>query len=296
LNTLIGRQSDIAGRDHLTLAEVKELEESAGNDAKAFYSDSDTSILYSICESNYNRYIDWKTGECHFKDSDFGDILEYAATYPRADNANYISSGEEEESFPSKIRNKKIIFADCYSMSMEEIELYSAMFDDEIGFIGYPSEEKNGAGIIMSMDLGIYSKSANKEGAWEFIKTMLTTEMTNNFNLYDGFPLRKDSLESIIKAKSTTTSYVDEFGNEITPLESTWGWDDLEVEIKPLTDEQVEMLRELIASADHLSGAQEDIMSIITEEADDYFNGVKSKDEVVNIIQNRVSTYVNENK
>jgi hypothetical protein len=37
-------------------------------------------------------------------------------------------------------------------------------------------------------------------------------------------------------------------------------------------------------------------MNIITEEAANYFNGQKSLDETADIIQNRVTTYVNENR
>lgn len=42
---------------------------------------------------------------------------------------------------------------------MEEIELYNAMFEDDISFIGYPSDKSAGASASMNMDLGIYAKS-----------------------------------------------------------------------------------------------------------------------------------------
>ena len=297
ITTLVGSKKDIAGRDHLTLQDIKDLEESYGADTKAFNAYSNIGMLYSICDSNYDAYIDWETGTCHFEDSDFGDLLEYCATYPKEEDITE-ESMEEEESLPSKIKNKKILFADLYSASMEEVELYSAMFDDEIGFIGYPSDEKNGAGISLGMDLGICSKSSNKEGAWEFIRSMLTAEYASDSmaDYYSGMPLRKDSMEAMIKAKSATEEYKDEFGNTVTPLDSTWGFDDLEVQIKPLTEEQVAMVRELIASVDHISYPQDEAMQIVQEEAESYFNGQKSKEEVVKIIQNRVTTYVNENK
>lgn len=294
IDTLVGRASDIKGRDHLTIQDIQDLEAEKGGDSKAFYMSSNTSILYSLCQSNYTNYIDWSKGECHFADSDFADILEYCNTYPKEDEIDY----ENIESYPELIRSGKLIFADCYNIGMEEVELYDKMFEDEIEFIGYPSNVKNGAAVRMMTDIGIYAKSENQEGAWAFLRTILTEEYIsdNEYNFYSGFPLRKDCLENEIEKVTATESYTDKFGHEIQPLNSTWGYDTLEVEIKPLTQEEVSMFRDLIDSADHLVYSQEDIINIITEEADSYFSGQKSKEEVTEIIQNRVSTYVNENK
>jgi ABC-type glycerol-3-phosphate transport system substrate-binding protein len=150
----------------------------------------------------------------------------------------------------------------------------------------------------MNNDLGIYAKSKNKEGAWEFLKTFLTKDYIcgSQGNYYYGFPLRKDALEEIIKRNSTTEEYVDDYGNTITPLDSSWGYDDLDVEIGPLSDEQVQMVRDVIANVDHLYQYNDDVMSIISDEAGAFFSGQKTSKEVADIIQNRVSTYVNENR
>lgn len=295
IDTLIGRASDIKGRDHLTIQDIKDLEAEKGKESRSFYMSANKNVLYSLCQSNYTNYIDWLKGECHFTDSDFADILEYANTYPAEEEIDY----EDRKSYPEMIRSGELIFADCYSISMEEVELYSKMFEDEIEFIGYPSNVKNGAAIRMNTDIGIYAKSENQEGAWAFLRTLLTEEYIsggqNNWYM-SGFPLRKDCLENEIQKVTATERYTDKFGHEIDPLNSTWGYDTLEVEIKPLTEKEVSMIRKLIDSADHLISAQEEVIDIILEEADSYFNGQKSKEEVTEIIQNRVSTYVNENR
>ena len=55
-------------------------------------------------------------------------------------------------------------------------------------------------------------------------------------------------------------------------------------------------LREVIASVDHLYVYNDDVMTIISDETGAYFSGQKSAKEVADIVQNRVSNYVNENR
>lgn len=295
VNVLIGKTSDIGGRDKFTVQDLIDLEQSKGGDTKAFYMRSNSSVLNMICTANYEDYIDWNTGKCSFDSDEFIKLLEYANTYPKDEDINW---DEDYESLPTQIRNGKVIFADIYSLGMEEIELYNEMFQDDISFIGYPSDKSAGASASMNMDLGIYAKSKNVDGAWEFLKTFLTKDYTcNNSSIYySGFPLRKDALEYQIKRYSATEKYTDEYGNEIEPYQSSWGYDDLDVEIGPLSEDQVNKLREVIASVDHLYVYNDDIMTIIADETGAYFSGQKSAKDVADIVQNRVSNYVNENR
>ena len=297
VSALVCKTKDLGGKTSLTVKDVQQLEEKYGNGAKAFHMRSNTGVLSMFFTGNYDTYIDWTTGKCSFDSQEFIDLLEYANTYPNDDDIDWENG---YESLPTGIRNNKILFADLYSMSMEEVELYSEMFQEDISFIGYPNDQGTGLAATIGTDIGIYAKSANADGAWEFVKTFLTEEYIsggkNGYMYYSGFPLRKDALENEIKKNSTTVAYTDKFGNEIQPLDSSWGYDDIEVKIKPLTDAQVQMLRDVIASVDHMYGYNDEISTIITEESGAYFSGQKSAKEVADIIQNRVSTYVNENR
>ena len=64
------------------------------------------------------------------------------------------------------------------------------------------------------------------------------------------------------------------------------------------TQEDVDKLKDLISRVDGISINQQDsnLMNIITEEAEAYFKGQKSLDDVTSIIQSRATIYVNENK
>lgn len=55
------------------------------------------------------------------------------------------------------------------------------------------------------------------------------------------------------------------------------------------------MVFEMIDAAMPASGTNQQIMAIITEEAEAFFKGQKTVDEVTPIIQSRVYVYVSEN-
>ena len=61
-----------------------------------------------------------------------------------------------------------------------------------------------------------------------------------------------------------------------------------------ITDEQKNMLRELMDQAVGVTKAQNDIYGMFLEEMDAYINGNKDLDSCCDILQNRVQLYLNE--
>jgi hypothetical protein len=61
-----------------------------------------------------------------------------------------------------------------------------------------------------------------------------------------------------------------------------------------LRDREKEYFYDTIESINGIYGCNQDVYSIIEDEAQDYFNGKKELEDVVTIIQNRVQTYIDE--
>lgn len=291
ISTLIASSKDVGTESGWTFEDLKALLEEKGDGVRPFYSENKSEMLYSFLSCGINDYIDWNTGECSFDSQDFKDILEIC-NKGTDEETEY---SEDSPSEPSLIREGKVLFSAGW-LDMESVQLYEKMFEGDITFIGYPNKDKEGSYFNFDNPLGIYSKSDVKDGAWEFIKSLMTKEYQGKSgNLYNN-PTRQDCFDMLIKAKTTTKAYTDELGQEITPLESSWGWDDLEVEIKPLNEKEENLYKDLVNNTKKAGGYNSALMDIITEEAKPYFAGEKSLDETVDIIQNRVKTYVNENR
>lgn len=291
VSTLVASSKDVGTESGWTFEDLKELLEEKGDSARPFYTENKSEMLWSLMGIGTSDFIDWQTGECSFDSQDFKDILEICNT-GKNEETEY---DEDAPSYPSLIREGKILFNEGY-VSLEEIQVYKQMYKGDITFIGYPNKNKEGSYFNLNTLFGISSKSDVKDGAWEFIRTFMTKEYQGtNGNIWDT-PTRQDCYDMMVKAKMTTKTYTDELGQEISPVESTYGYDDLEVKIKPSSQEEVDMYTDLINSTKKISGYDNEIMEIIQEEAKAYFAGEKSLDDTTAIIQNRVKTYVNENR
>ncbi len=291
ISTLIASAKDVGTESGWTMDDLKKLLKEK-SDARPFYSENKNDTLYSFITSNINDFVDWSTGECSFDSQDFKDILEIS-NQGKNEEMDY---SEDSPSEPSLVKSGKVLFTSGFGVDMESVELYEKMYNGDITFIGYPNKDKNGSYFSFDMPMGIYSKSKVKDAAWEFIKMFMSLDFQGDQSTIYSNPTRQDAFDMLVKRKTATKKYTDELGNEVEPLQSGYGWDDLNIDIGPLSDEQAQKYIDLVNSTTKTSDYNTEITNIITEEAKAYFAGQKSLDETADIIQNRVKTYVNENR
>ena len=278
-----------------TFEDFKKLLDEKGKDVRPFYSENKSDMLYSLAWNATTDFVDWTTGECSFDSQDFKDILEIC----NRGTDEEMDYNEDSPSMPKLIQEGKILFNEG-SINLEEIQVDKALFQDDITFIGYPDAEKQGSYFSLNTNLGLYSKSDVKDGAWEFIRTFMTKEYQGkqvSTGYYWNSPSRKDALELSNQIAMATEKFTDEYGNEHEPVESTTGWDgDFDVKIGPSSQEDVDMFMDLINNTKKINAYDDSVLNIIIEESKAYFSGDKSVDETADVIQNRVKTYVNENR
>ncbi len=125
-----------------------------------------------------------------------------------------------------------------------------------------------GSGFKTYFKLGLNSKSKARQEAWEFIKFLLSDEMQASPDLM-GIPLNR----SVVDKKFTELENEDNG----TPAK-----------------EQIESVRNLLDKAGKKSESDFKVASIAIEEFAAYMSGQKSAEEVSRLIQNRVTTYLNE--
>ncbi len=258
---------------------------------------SRSSIFYYCIYNNIDEFINWETGECFFDGEGFIRTLEFAAQFPEEFDYNSV----QEEGTSSKLRSEKILLMQGSISSVQELQMMRGLFGEEISFVGYPNSEKLGNLVQPTGgSMALSSKSKHKEGAWEFMQSFLSEEYQDSLISEHGgwgFPVRKESLEKQFEQDMKEEYYEDEDGNKTRQSKTTWGWDDFEMEIYAATPEEIEAVRELIASANKTGGnVDEQLTNIITEEAEPFFKGQKTAADVAQIIQNRIQIYVNENR
>lgn len=278
VQTLMGRTSDVGDRQGWTLEEVKALLASKPEGTQLFDYASREVVMQILLSMDMNAYVDWSTGSCSFDSDDFIELLEFAATFPSAENMDY----SNEEGMYTKLSSGKLLLLSMYFSEVNDFLAHASMFGEPVTCIGYPSNSGSGSIIGANTAIGISEKSANKEGAWAFIRSLLTEDYQDNLNWY--FPVLESSLQ-----REFEEAMKEEEGT------SSWGWDDYTYESRPATAEEIATIRNVIDNARPMASYNTEILTIISEEAAPFFAGQKMAKEVADIIQSRVKIYVSEN-
>ena len=290
ITTIIGKDKDLGGKEGWTAVEMKEYVDSKPEGAKVLGFSSKLSVLVNLLNGCGNDFIDWDKGECYYDSPDFKALLEMA-NRTKEEEVNY----DEEPSEAQQIKNDQLLLQ-LRMPTMTEIPLYDKVYGGKFTYIGYPSKDKSGSRFIFNNCIGMSSKCSDKDGAWKFMRTFLTADYEKDryFETYE--PIREDMFAKKVEALKATKDFTDEYGNEITAVSGKDSMEEIEIDKKPVTDEDAARYRALIDNAKGLQYYNNAVDNIIEEEVAAYFSGDKSVDEVCKIIQDRVSTYVNENK
>ncbi len=298
LNTLVGKASDLGTEPGWTVEEMIAYGKKHP-DAEMMTGLTKDYAIELMLQYNQGSYVNWETGECDFNNDSFIGLLEFANQFP-----DKYEWDENEPSEPTKIGNGQLLLSNTYIYDFQSIQLPSALFNGDVCFIGFPNENgDSGTYLQASTGMAITTKSDCKEGAWAFYESFLTTEN----EMYDfGFSSRKSEFEEA-RTEATKIEYIfDENGepyldeNGEPMIEGAGGsigyGDDWMYTFHVTTEEEADLLVELIGIAKPATIADTTIVSIVKEEAGAYFKGQRSAADVAGIIESRVQVYVNENR
>ncbi len=300
LQTIVGKKSDLGDKEGWTLQEMVDYAD-AHPEAELFDGESRAYIMQTMMMFNEDAFVDWSTGECKFDTDEFKALLEFVKRFPEE-----IEREEGGDSEPTRIQNGEVLLSRAHFSDFDNIQTYPGMFGEEIVCIGYPTADGTGGHAMNTGDAyAITTKSKQKEGAWEFIESILCQGENERF--WNGYPTRKSELDKMLEEATKVEYVLDENGNpmldengEKIPSNGTSsigfedGWS---YTFHIPTQEEADLVLDLMEKAKAIPYSGEDeIMKIITEEAEAFYKGQKSVDEVANVIQSRIHIYVSENR
>lgn len=301
ISTLVGKTSDVGDKQGWTMDEFISYVD-AHPDSSVMDDRYTTSVgmLYQLVSYNYDSFVNKDTGECHFDSEDFIKILEFCTRYPKEINYDEIDQDQSYwQNYETQWRTGRTLLSGSYISRFKEIRrLEQSTFGEPVTFIGYPGSSGSGSTFESSGTLlAITSKANNSDGAWAFVRQFLTKEyqeMYANQHSY-RFSVRLDILEKQMELAKERPYWEREDGEKEYYDESYW-LGDQEIKIGVNTDEDNRKMMDFIRSVDQVSNYNENVQKIINEEAGSFFEGQKSANEVARIIQDRVSTLINEGK
>lgn len=160
-----------------------------------------------------------------------------------------------------------------------------------VTLVGFPSENGNGVKLEKwSSMYGIMENADNKAGAWKFIEFFLSDEMQSYTDIVHGLPIMerahkiwwdRDPIYQFSINQPVVESYDAPKNGEAATI--------------TITDTQKKQLDDYIHNMKIFIYEDEEIVNIIKEECDYVVNGERTPDQCIDILNDRVGTYLAEN-
>lgn len=225
--------------------------------------------------------VDWEEGSCDFSGELFAKILAIAARYE--------DTGRNSE-FPCLIESRS--FFDLF-------EFDGSSDQEKAGKVtcGILFDDGCHIGINSNYTMAINANSANKEGAWQFINFLLGEDAQSFDSFY--IPVNRKVFDSWLNAQLEEVSggkekvigviHEDIVGGKVQISSTTNVYT-----AEDITEEKAAEYTQAMEEARPYPIRTIPILTIIREEAADYFNGSKTAEEVTALINNRVQLYLDE--
>lgn len=231
-------------------------------------------LLYYLLCGRQAEFIDWEQKKAAFETEEFTDLLILCKEYAEADWSDVKDMTYEEQKWNTLCAMGWYGFD--FSYYLFDVDIYGR----EYPIYGFPTPSGQTYGINSTNDCcAIYAGSKQKEGAWQFIESLLW-ESNQNFrgNANVGFPIRISLLQELA-AEAKTHTVRTSFKREMLTI----------------TDSEIAILEDIIYNGE-LSDILLDysIWDVIREETAAYFAGDKSAEDVAHIIQSRVQLILDE--
>ena len=233
-------------------------------------------LLQALFMFGMDDYVDWDAGTVSFDSSGFIALLEFAKTLPDEydwDN-DYIPTHE-------LIMSRRQIVLASGLHSFDDYFMNRALLGGEIVFKGLPAANRNGNSLSPGNSYAITSRCKDVEGAWSFLRMYLTEDWQKD-NIWWGFPTNRHAFDKMVHDAMTQ-----ERGG-------SGSIDGFLVEMEQLTQADVDHIMSLINSVSGTVGEDETLWTIISESAENFFNGRITVQDAVRVIQNRASIYIAE--
>ncbi|MDE7290155.1 MAG: extracellular solute-binding protein [Oscillospiraceae bacterium] len=220
-----------------------------------------------------SNFIDFETGTCNFTDGKFEEFLGFMKQY------TVKTADIDREELYNMFINGEVLLIDCGFAYFDQIDYLESDAGRKIKFVGFPSETKNYHLAVPETAFAIFSQSKKQQDAFEFIKycTSYKAYVDESGAISGGaLSINKKALEFYSERSVERNSYK------------------LDEEQKRQNNEEI--MRQIYSVNGSGTRSGGIVAAVLSEETQLYFKGEKSAAEVCEIIQNRLSTYFNEQR
>ena len=264
IETVVGRPQDVGNASGWTIREMKNMTSQKGEGYTIFpeWLTSEELMLW-VCNISLGQFVNWDHLTCDFANDSFIEYLNLCKSAPKEFNDSAYTGDFDEH----------VLLTIQSMQSFDWLDTMARSYGHTgYTYIGFPNDDNNNGSFFTAagnaVTFAIPQNTRKEEAAWQFVRELLSNEWQGTV---DGFPVTKEPFEERVAEALSR--------------------EDLE-----LTDEDISKFLELINATEVFIHNDIRIIEIILEEAQSYFEDVKSADDVTGIINSRVKLYLEEQK
>lgn len=151
--------------------------------------------------------------------------------------------------------------------------------------VGYPSDNGKGGKLTAAGEMAMTTACADKAAAWEVIKAYLLYQDSGEISFREGYSVFDAQFEEMLDNEM----YIWKWGER-----SDAEYYDDDSRVYPLTQAERDRLEQYIRNCDTYMMLDENVETIVFEEAGMYFGGDRSAEDTAKMIQSRAQLYLSE--
>ena len=282
---IFAKEEDVGeGKTGFTFEEYKKFVDGPCNGNDPVYSSSRMEYFQEIYSNMSDLFYDGE-GNIDLQNDAFYDLAKYCKdnvpeSYEESEDGEVVYYGDDcygDDSAPTS--------SWLYSYESYLWQAYSQGKKIK-SFYGYPSADGRGPSIEIDASAAITATSSNKEGAWEFVKTLLSDEVQKGICEQWDNSISIPALRSFSEETLKRTN--EDAEKQIAKDPSA------KMHVSVYEESTIDDYIDALKSAKSYAVQDPAIMTIIDEEIQAYFAGQKDIEEVTETIQNRAKTVIDE--
>ncbi|MBB6734281.1 ABC transporter substrate-binding protein [Cohnella zeiphila] len=226
-------------------------------------------MLNWLVSDDYSFYVDEAGRKANFDSKSFIDLMEQVK---KMGDDGIVGQGQPYF-YPIQINSPGDYFTSLKGYLSDNMKLYTLPHGNDAGPGGY---------FQPYFTVGIGANSKVKPQAWDFLKFLISDQIATSPDRA-GFPLNKNAYAKEVqqlKADGSAPSAKE------GPLKGA---------SVPVDDAKLDELESYLTAATHPVGYKpSQVQQIVLDESKAFFSGQKSAEAVAKLIQNKVTTYLNE--
>ena len=298
---MMGKAKNLPSPEEWTIAKYISVATGTSGENGVQFTLTDQTIRDTLLYNNLVSFVDFENGVSSFESEDFLALLRYLKSLPVKGNEFNITlaSGERFNAY----RQDKLLLGSGIVQHPEGYLRLRAMFNgEELVWLGTPTPTGSCLVLGLAPSFSISADSPVKEGAWEFIRYMMTEVLLHKKSSLSYFPATESAIRQEMTKSGTSfymfslqnTAFTTKIWDGVTPPEE---YDPITQAGAWFTEEDAEFLLDLLNNRTYsisTTAAYETVRDLVREEVEAFLVGNASAEDTAKKIQSRVSIYLAE--